>query len=58
VDKPVGACHPQVRKRYIPVPLLTIAVVVDALSLIHPTKAVYQIELVLELVFARKESSI
>jgi hypothetical protein len=44
VDKPVGAS--------------TIAVVVDALSLIHPTKAVYQIELVLELVFARKESSI
>jgi hypothetical protein len=23
VDKPVGACHPQVRKRYIHVPLLT-----------------------------------
>ncbi len=27
VDKPVGACHPQVRKRYIPVPLLTITAV-------------------------------
>ncbi len=37
VDKPVGACHPQVRKRYIHAPLLT-NTTVDALSLIHPVR--------------------